>query len=115
MSGVLDEDRPTWPIAAGSLVAGFAVAQATGVRPLGGLVLLAGAGWCARRWLPQVGAARTALLLGVYLGMFVLSHVISDPVGTWPAVAIVAAVTGLSAYVVADAARRPGAPAPRTL
>ncbi len=111
-----DDDHPTtWPVAAGSLLAGFAVAQATGVRPLGGLVLLAGAGWCAQRWMPRVGPPRTALLLGIYLVMFILSHVIADPVGTWPAVAIAAAVTGLSAYTVADAARRPGAPAPRTL
>lgn len=108
-------DLPTWPVAAGSLVAGFAVAQATGVRPLGGLVLLAGAGWCARRWLPAVGPARTGLLLFIYLAAFVLSHVIADPVGTWPAVAIVAAIAGGSAWALADAAQRPVAPVPRTL
>ncbi|MCW2996165.1 MAG: hypothetical protein JWQ18_3660, partial [Conexibacter sp.] len=32
----MDRPTPTWPVAAGSLAAGFAVAQATGVRPLGG-------------------------------------------------------------------------------
>ncbi|MCW2999892.1 MAG: hypothetical protein JWN65_3441 [Solirubrobacterales bacterium] len=115
MTGVLRPTPPTWPVAAGSLVAGFAVAQATGVRPLGGIVLLAGAGWCARRWLPDVGAARTAALLGVYLLAFIASHVIADPVGTWPAVAIVAGVVAVSTWLVADAARRPGAPTPRTL
>lgn len=109
------EDPPTWPVAAGSLVLGFAVAQATGVRPLGGLVLLAGAGWCARRWLPAVGPGRTAALLGIYLACFVASHLIADPVGTWPAVAIVAGVTGVSTRVLADATRRPGPMAPRTL
>ncbi len=103
------EDPPTWPVAAGSLVLGFAVAQATGVRPLGGLVLLAGAGWCARRWLPAVGPGRTAALLGIYLACFVASHLIADPVGTWPAVAIVAGVTGVSTGCWPT---RPGAPAP---
>jgi len=108
---------PTWPVATGSLVAGFAVAQGTGVRPLGGIVLIVGAGWCARRWLAAVGGGRTALLLGVYLLAFVASHVIADPVGTWPAVAIVAATVGGSTWLVADAPGRVGArtPSPRTL
>ncbi len=109
------EDVPTWPVAAGSLVVGFAVAQATGVRPLGGIVLVLGAGWCARRWLPAVGRGRTAALLGIYLACFVVSHVIADPVGTWPAVAIVSAIVGLSSWALADAAGRPGVAAPRTL
>ncbi|MCW2957617.1 MAG: hypothetical protein JWP18_420 [Solirubrobacterales bacterium] len=109
------ENLSTWPVAAGSLVLGFAVAQATGVRPLGGLVLVAGAGWCARRWLPSIGTARTAALLGIYLACFVVSHVIADPVGTWPAVAIVAGVVGLSTWLAADAPGRPGVAAPRTL
>lgn len=106
---------PTWPVAAGSLVAGFAVAQATGVRPLGGVVLVLGAGWCARRWRVRAGTARTAGLLAVYLLCFAVSHVIADPVGAWPAVAIVAAVAGLSAWLVADAPRRAAAPAIPTL
>ena len=41
---------PTWPVAFGSFVLGFAVADVTGVRPLGGLVLLAGVLWCLPRW-----------------------------------------------------------------
>ena len=92
----------TWPVASGSLVVGFAVAQATGVRPLGGVVLAAGAGWCALRWRRAVGPARTAALVGVYLAAFVASHLIADAVGTWPAVFIVAAVTGAAVFVVAD-------------
>ncbi|MEA2139882.1 MAG: hypothetical protein QOG56_3032, partial [Solirubrobacteraceae bacterium] len=43
--------QATWPVASGSLLLGFAVAQATGVRPLGGVVLALGAGWCGLRWL----------------------------------------------------------------
>ncbi len=103
----------TWPVASGSLLLGFVVAQATGVRPLGGIVLFAGCAWCALRWLRAVGAARTAALVVVYLAAFVLSHVIADPLGTWPAVALVTAIVGLAAYLLADreTASRPVSPA----
>ena len=92
----------TWPVASGSLVLGFAVAQATGVRPLGAIVLVAGCGWCALRWLRAAGAARTTLLVAVFVGAFAVSHVVADTLGTWPAVLLVAAVAGLAAYLVAD-------------
>ncbi|HVL31913.1 MAG TPA: hypothetical protein VM299_06715 [Solirubrobacteraceae bacterium] len=102
----------TWPVAAGSLLLGFAVAQATGVRALGGLVLVAGAGWCALRWWRAAGAARTAVLLAVYLGAFVGSHVVADAVGAWTAVLLAAALTGAAAWALADTgAARAGAPA----
>lgn len=97
----------TWPVASGSLLLGFAVAQATGIRPLGGIVLVAGCAWCALRWLRvrPAGAARTALLVVIYVGAFVLSHVIADTLGAWPAVVLAAAVTALAVYALAD---RPG-------
>lgn len=98
----------TWPVAAGSLVVGFAVAQATGVRPLGGLVLLVAGAWCALRWRRAAGAPRAALLVVVYIGAFALSHVAADVLGTWPAVLLVAAVAGGAAYALAD---RPVSPA----
>ena len=93
---------PTWPVASGSLLLGFAVAQATDVRPLGGVVLALGAGWCALRWRRSVGISRTASLVVLYVALFVLSHVIADSVGTWPAVLLVAAAMGLAALLVAD-------------
>jgi hypothetical protein len=105
MTSVVDRlrDMPaTWPVASGSLVLGFAVAQATGVRPLGGVVLALGATWCGLRWRRSVGGARTAALVGVYIGVFVLSHVIADTVGTWGAVFLAAAIAGLAALLVAD-------------
>jgi hypothetical protein len=95
---------PTWPVAAGSLAAGFAVAQATGVRPLGGVVLVAGCGWCALRWRERVGAGRTAGLVGLYLAAFVGSHVLAHAIGAWPSVAVVGAVVAAGTYAVADAA-----------
>ena len=95
---------PTWPVAAGSLALGFAVAQATGVRPLGGVVLLAGAGWCALRWKERVGIARTAGLVGLYAAAFAGSHVLGHVIGAWPSVAVVSAVVAAGTYAVADAA-----------
>lgn len=95
----------TWPVASGSLLLGFAVAQATGVRPLGGLVLVAGCAWCALRWLRAggwAGIARTAALVVVYLGAFVLSHVVAGTLGAWPSVLLATAVTGLAVYALAD-------------
>lgn len=93
---------PTWPVASGSLLVGFAVAEATGVRPLGGVVLVAGAGWCALRWRRTVGTARTVGLIGVYVAAFAGSHAIAGTVGTWPAVLLAAALAGLAALLVAD-------------
>jgi hypothetical protein len=94
---------PTWPVAAGSLVLGFAVAQATGVRPLGGIVLVAGAGWCALRWREKVGTGRAAGLVGLYLAAFAGSHVLAHSIGAWPSVAVVTAVVAAGSYAVADA------------
>jgi thiol:disulfide interchange protein len=94
---------PTWPVAAGSLLLGFAVAQATGIRPLGGLVLVAAAAWCALRWIRRAGAPRAAALVLLYVGAFVVSHVGADTLGAWPAVSLAAAVTGLAAWALADA------------
>jgi hypothetical protein len=95
---------PTWPVASGSLIIGFAVAQGTGVRALGGIVLVAGAGWCAQRWRRSAGTGRTVALVLVYLGAFVGSHLIHEQVGAWGAVLIAASVTGLATWALADAA-----------
>ena len=95
----------TWPVASGSLLLGFAVAQLTGVRALGGIVLVAGCAWCALRWLRAGGraaVARTGVLVILYAAGFVLSHVIADMLGAWPSVLLVAAVVGAAAYVLAD-------------
>ena len=93
---------PTWPVAAGSLAVGFAVAQATGVRPLGGVVLVAGAGWCALRWREERGTGVAACLVAIYLAAFVASHLIAGTLGTWGAVALVCALVGSAAWTLAD-------------
>lgn len=97
-------------MAAGSLAAGFAVAQLSGVRPLGGIVLVAGCGWAALRWRRRIGTAQAAGLVGVYLAAFAASHPLGRVIGAWPSVAVVAVAVGAVVWAVADA--RAGAPGP---
>ncbi len=86
----------------------FAVADLTGVRPLGGLVLVAGGAWCAWTARPAIGSARTAVLLLVALAAFVLSHPLGDVLGAWPAVVVAAAgVTLVATALVAPRATVP--------
>jgi hypothetical protein len=102
-------ELPTWPVAAGSLILGFGVAEITGVRPLGGLVLLAGAGWCALRWRREAGSGRAAALVAVYALMFAGSHALAGALGAWPSVLLAAAVMGAAAWSLADARPRTAA------
>lgn len=90
----------TSSLAAGSLVAGYAVAASTGVRELGGLVLLAGAAACAVAWRRQAGTATAAGLVALYALAFVASHPLAGVLGAWPSVLSVAAVVGGVSYAV---------------
>lgn len=81
----------TAPLAAVGLIAGYAVALASGSRPLGGLVL-AGCGLvCVATWLSRDGRRPATLLTVAGLAAFALSHVIGLVIGAWPAVILVAA------------------------
>ena len=93
---------PTAPVAAGTLIAGYAVAVSTGSRPLGGLVLAAGGMWCIRAWDRRSGRRAAVALGGVGLAAFVISHVLALAIGAWPSVLLVSAVTALAAWVVSD-------------
>ncbi len=93
---------PTALIAALTLVVGFAVAQVSDVRALGGAVLLAGGAWCAvRAWRPA-GALRTVVVLVVAALCFVASHLLAPHLGAWPSVAVVAAVLAAVTWVLVD-------------
>lgn len=94
---------PTWPLAAGALLLGFAVAQATGVRALGGIVLFLGGLACGLRWRLLLGLPRALALVGVFLAGFALAHPLGHAIGSWPAVLLVALVVGGVAWRVADA------------
>lgn len=94
---------PTAPVAAASLIVGYAVVLATGSRPLGGVVLALGGLWCIHAWFQRHGA-RTATTLGlVGLGLFIASHLLALAIGAWPSVLMVAGAMALVAWVRADA------------
>ena len=97
---------PTALIAALTLVAGFFVAQATDVRALGGVVLVAGVAWCVWRS-RSAGAARLVAVVLVGGVSFVASHVLAPHLGAWPSVLLVAAVLGAATWLLVD--RRPAA------
>jgi hypothetical protein len=92
-------------VATATFLAGFGVAELTGVRALGGLVLLAGAVWCARTALPIAGRGATAALLVVAFALFVVSHPLGRQIGSWPAVLVTAVLAGAAAAAVVRPAR----------
>jgi hypothetical protein len=83
-----------------SFVAGFGVAELTGVRALGGLVLVAGGLWCTRLALRLTGATQTVVLIAIGLALFVLAHPLGHAIGAWPAVLVSAALAASMAGAV---------------
>jgi hypothetical protein len=94
---------PTAPLAAGSFLAGYAVAVSSGSRTLGGIVLLAAGVPCIAAWAKRRGRLAAARLTGVALVAFVASHLLGLVIGAWPAVALCAAAMGAAAWVYGDA------------
>jgi hypothetical protein len=97
-------DVPTAPVAAASLIVGYAVAASTGSRPLGGVVLAIGGLWCVRAWTHHHGARTAAMLACVCLAAFVLSHVLALAIGAWPSVLLVAVAVAAIIWTQADGA-----------
>jgi hypothetical protein len=93
-------------LAAAGLIGGFAVALATGSRPLGGAVLaLFGVGAVAI-WARRHGRRKTAWLTAAGLAAFAVSHALGLLIGAWPAVLLTAAgVAGLY-WRVSDSEQR---------
>jgi hypothetical protein len=82
----------TGALAALGLIGGFAVAVATGSRPLGGVVLVLFAGPCVWIWLRRDGRAVAARLSGAGVLAFAISHALGLLIGAWPAVILVSVV-----------------------
>jgi hypothetical protein len=85
-----------------SLVLGFGLSELTGVRAVGGAVLVAGLAVCAWLWWGRVGVARTVGLSLLFLALFAGSHLLARAIGAWPSVFLVAAVMAVAAWLVAD-------------
>jgi len=98
---------PTAVVAALTLVVGFAVADLTGVRALGGVVLVAGVVWCAVR-ARAAGWWRVAAVVLVGAACFAVSHPLGGVIGAWPAVLVAALVLGVATFALVD---RPSQPA----
>lgn len=81
---------PTAPVAAGSLIIGYAIVVSTGSRPLGGFVLLVGGLWSIQAWAWRDGARTAATLGSVGLVAFTISHLLTLAIGAWPPVLLVA-------------------------
>jgi len=94
---------PTWPIAAGALLVGFAVAEVTGIRACGGVVLFLGGLACGLRWRVLLGLPRALALVALFLAGFALAHPLGHAIGSWPAVLAVAAAVGALVWRTADA------------
>ena len=95
---------PSAVLVAVGLAVGFAVAQGTGVRALGGAVFAIcglGAAWL---WVPRRGWAVALGLGALYVAAFVLAHVLALGVGlpAWLAVSLVTLVAAGVTYAVAD-------------
>jgi hypothetical protein len=95
---------PSSVLVAVGLAAGFGIAQATGVRMLGGAVFAVAGLAAARLWVSRRGWAVALGLGALYAGAFVLAHVLSIGVGLpgWLAVSLVTLVASGVTYGVAD-------------
>jgi uncharacterized membrane protein YjjB (DUF3815 family) len=87
-------------VAAASFLAGFGVAELTGVRAIGGLVLLAGGAWCARAAFRLAGGAAATALVIAAVALFVVSHLLGHLIGAWPAVIVSAALVAMVAAAI---------------
>ena len=92
----------TAPTAAFGLMAGFGVAEVTGVRALGGVILAAAGIAAGLTWLERDGGRTTTALSTIYLGGFVGSHLLAKEIGAWPSVFAVSAVSAAASYALSD-------------
>jgi hypothetical protein len=92
-------------------LAGWGAVEATGSRPVGGAVLLAGGLGCAAVWRKRHGTRTAVELTGVGFSAFVLSHILALAIGAWPAVLSVSAIAAVIVWLKADAQGAITAPA----
>jgi hypothetical protein len=91
---------PASAFAAGGLIGGFALAQATKRRELGGAVFLLSGLAAGREWLRAAGPVPAAALGTVYTLAMGGSHPLAKQLGAWPSVLLVTGVTVLASEAV---------------
>jgi len=84
-----------------TLAVGFGVAQVTGNRPVGGVVLVIGAIICGFQWWQSSGKIPAIACVAVFLVAFAVSHPLAKQIGAWPSVEIVAIATAAFTYFIA--------------
>ena len=92
----------TAPLVATGLLGGFITARETGIRPLGGVVLLGLGAYAARTWQAKQGTPTAAALGALYLAGFGASHPLAKKIGAWPSVLAVTAINAAAAYAASD-------------
>ena len=102
MRSRLPRHLKTAPMVALGLIAGFGVADVTGVRALGGLVLVAAGIVAGLTWLQRDGGRATTVLSVIYLAAFVASHLLALAIGAWPSVFLVSVISAAAAYAMSD-------------
>src|SRR4051812_34206323 len=97
---------PSALLVAVGLAAGFGIAQGTGVRALGGAVFAAAGVAAGVLWLRRRGLAVALGLAALYIGAFVLAHVLAIGVGmsAWLAVSLVTLTAAGVTFWAADTA-----------
>ena len=95
---------PSAVLVALGLAAGFGIAQGTGIRALGGAVFALGGLGAAWLWVQRRGWAVALGLAALYIGAFVLAHVLALGAGfpAWLAVSLVTLASAGITYSVAD-------------
>jgi hypothetical protein len=96
---------PSAVLVAVGLAAGFGIAQGTGIRALGGAVFAAAGLAAGVLWLRRRGPATAVALAALYIGAFVLAHVLAIGVGlpAWLAVSLVTLTAAGVTFAVVDA------------
>ncbi len=92
----------TAPVVALGLLGGYTTARATGIRPLGGVVLAAAGMLAGRTWLAKGGPGVTAGLGALYVLGFGASHPLAKRIGAWPSVLAVTAVNAGACWALVD-------------
>jgi len=98
---------PSAVLVAVGLAAGFGIAQGTGIRALGGAVFAAAGLASGALWLRRRGRGVAVGLGALYVGAFVLAHVLAIGAGlpAWLAVSLVTLASAGVTFAVADGPR----------